>query len=143
MNLHQLARGAVSSIARERLFLLYRSAGSHYSVEDESVVPQFEDPVEVMGQMQTLNPMQIVPSDKITISSVVRKVYLFSHEDPQTLNRGLGRTGDYLALDGDYWYITGILEDFSHEGWVCAQVVLQQGGDIPSALMEATDADNA
>lgn len=131
MNLHAIARSVTVAVAKERCFTLYRSNGFVYSIEAEQRVPKFDEPVIIYGQMQTLNPMQIMPSDKISLSSVVRKVYLFSRDQPTTLNRTLAKTGDYLRLDDQWWYITGVLEDFSHEGWLCVQVVLQQGGDVP------------
>lgn len=139
MNLHAIARSSTSSVAKERCFTLFRSNGFVYNIEAEQRVPQFADPVIVYGQMQTLNPMQIMPSDKVSLTSVVRKVYLFSRDQPETLNRTLAKTGDYLKLGAQWWYITGVLEDFSHEGWLCVQVVLQQGGDIP--IKEEVDDD--
>lgn len=131
MNLHAIARSATGAVAKERLFDLYRSKGFTYSIEAEQRIPDFDGPVSVYGQMQTLNPVQIMPSDKISLTSVVRKVYLFSRDNPDSVDRELAKTGDYLKLDAQWWYITGILEDFSNEGWVCVQVVLQQGGDVP------------
>lgn len=127
MNLHAIARGAVSSIARERRFLLYRSAGNQYDETLEERVPVFKPAVEVLGQMQSVGADQLVQSDRINLTSVVRKVYLFVDKDPMTMRRALARSGDYLVEENSTeWYIDAVLEDFSHAGWLCVQVIQQQ-----------------
>ena len=80
--------------------------------------------------------MRSRPFEKISVSDIVRRIYLYAVEDPservQALYRPLAKAGDYL-LDhlNRQWQIDAILEDFSAEGWVSVQAVMQP---IPQAL---------
>jgi hypothetical protein len=96
-----------------------------------------------------IKPDDILHAEKISVSDIVRRIYLYAEEDPservQALYRPLAKAGDYL-LDhlNRQWQVDAILEDFSAEGWVSVQAIMQP---IPQTLIivpdtEVTNGDN-
>ena len=137
MNLHDLVRGAITAVNKDQDFTLFRSLGTFSrDYETMQTVPNVREGVAVRGQIQSIKPDDILHAEKISVSDIVRRIYLYAVEDPservQALYRPLAKAGDYL-LDhlNRQWQIDAILEDFSAEGWVSVQAVMQP---IPQAL---------
>lgn len=130
MNLHSIVRGAITSVARDLPCDLLTMTGEQQRGERGDLLPVFNRPVQVKAQWQSLKSDEIVLSEKIESASIVRKVYLYAEDDAATLPwamwRPLGRSGDLLQDDkGNYWLVDAVIEDFTHEGWVCVQAILQ------------------
>lgn len=131
MNLHNLVRGAINTVTKDRSLTLYRATGEFQRTEDFETVPEFSRGLEVRGQIQSIKADDIVQSEKTTTGAVIRRCYLHApkkpKERPWAMWRPLGRAGDYLTdAYGSQWFVDAVLEDFSQEGWVCLQVILQQ-----------------
>ena len=130
MNLHDIVRGAITAVARDLPAELYVMTGEQERGERGDLLPVFEQPVEVFGQWQSIKADEIIQTERISEATTVRRVYLKATDDagsrPWASWRPLGRSGDLLKDDkGNFWLVDAVLEDFTHEGWVCVQAVLQ------------------
>ena len=130
MNLHDIVRGAITAVARDLPAELYVMTGEQERGERGDLLPVFEQPVEVLGQWQSIKADEIIQTERISEASTVRRVYLKATDDaasrPWASWRPLGRSGDFLKDEhGNFWLVDAVIEDFTHEGWVCVQVVLQ------------------
>jgi hypothetical protein len=131
MNLHHITRSTINAVTKDQPLTLYRATGKFTRSDDLETVPEVLEGVEVRGQVQSLSADAILQSEKITDGTVVRRCYLYADKAkdarPWALWRPLGRAGDYLTdADGAQWYVDAVLEDFSAEGWVSLQIILQQ-----------------
>lgn len=131
MNLHHITRSTINAVTKDQPLTLYRATGKFTRSDDLETVPEVFEGVEVRGQVQSLSADAILQSEKITDGTVVRRCYLCADKAkdarPWALWRPLGRAGDYLTdADGAQWYVDAVLEDFSAEGWVSLQIILQQ-----------------
>ena len=130
MNLHDIVRGAITAVARDLSAELYVMTGEQERGERGDLLPVFEQPVEVLGQWQSIKADEIIQTERISEATTVRRVYLKATDDaasrPWASWRPLGRSGDFLKDEhGNFWLVDAVIEDFTHEGWVCVQAVLQ------------------
>lgn len=145
MNLHHITRSTINAVTKDQPLTLYRATGKFTRSDDLETVPEVLEGVEVRGQVQSLSADAMMQSEKITDGTVVRRCYLYADKAkdarPWALWRPLGRAGDYLTdADGAQWYVDAVLEDFSAEGWVSLQIILQQSPVIFS--IKASDGDS-
>jgi hypothetical protein len=150
MNLHNTVRSAITAVNADKTLTLFRSLGTFTrNYETMQTVPNVREGIHVKGQIQSIKPDDILHAEKISVSDIVRRIYLYAEEDPservQALYRPLAKAGDYL-LDhlNRQWQVDAILEDFSAEGWVSVQAIMQP---IPQTLIivpdtEVTNGDN-
>lgn len=130
MNLHAVVRGAITAVARDLPAELYTMTGEQERGERGDLLPVFAEPVPVLGQWQSIKADEIIKTERINEATTVRRVYLRATDDassrPWASWRPLGRSGDLLKDDrGAFWLVDAVIEDFTHEGWVCVQAVLQ------------------
>lgn len=130
LNLHNIARVAINAVAQDLPCELYRSTGEQERGERGESIPVFEGPIACKGQWQSLSGDAIVHMDDVTVATITRRVYLYAEQNPATrpwaLWRPLGRAGDYIKDGyGALWLIDSVLEDWTHEGWICVQATLQ------------------
>jgi hypothetical protein len=142
MNLHNTVRGAITAVNADKTITLFRSLGTFSrDYNTMQTVPNVREGVHVLGQIQSIKPDDILHAEKISVSDIVRRIYLYAEEDPservQALYRPLAKAGDYL-LDhlNRQWQVDAILEDFSAEGWVSVQAIMQP---IPQTLIIVPD----
>ena len=132
MNLHNIVRSPITSVNADQDMTYYRSLGTFsrdYSTMQ--TVPDVAAGVTVKAQVQSIKPDDVIHAERIEYGSVVRRIYLFATDTPaqrQTaLTRPLARAGDYLTdRFGQQWKIDAVLEDFSSEGWISVQAIMQQ-----------------
>lgn len=147
MNLHNIVRSPIRAVAKDLPCQLYRMTGAQTRLENGTTVPVFAKPIEVLGQWQSLKTDEIQLSDRISAESIVRRVYLYADDDPAmrpwAMWRPLGRSGDLILDDkGNYWLIDAVIEDFTHEGWISVQAVLQEVVPVFSVEEEEDDAES-
>lgn len=144
MNLHDIVRGAITSVNADQPFTLYTATGNFVRDYDTmETVPEVLAGVAVQGQIQSMKPDDIVHAEKIAYGSIVRRLYLRSDESPSAkpsaIYRPLARARDFLDDHlGRRWQIDALLEDFSAEGWVSVQAILMQ---TPQAISIKENAD--
>lgn len=128
INLHAAVRGAISGLHPDEALLLYQSKG-HQNIRGE-VIPVFEAPIQVTGQIQSEQNDTLEPSREANAVTRTRKCYLYAGAEtgyiPSTLIRALAKGGDFIQRDdGTFWLIVAMLEDFSTSGWVCVRIEQQ------------------
>lgn len=147
MNLHNLVRQSVQAVTADQPLTYYRATGEVQRDADTLVnVPTLYAGCEVRGQVQSVGADSIVQTERITQGAVVRRCYLYADKKPSSRPwaawRPLGRAGDYLTDKyGNWWYVDAVLEDFSQEGWVSLQLVMQPAKPEVLILEEAGDDD--
>ena len=136
LNLHGIVRTAINFNNADETVLLVRSLGNA-NIQGR-IVPTYGEPESVGAQVQTLGG-----EDLKVINDTETPVYLYSTADytaaPAGMIRYLGRTGDFIyrPLDGTYWKVYQVAEDFSPAGWV--QLLASQQTEIPPQLAEVMD----
>ena len=130
INLHKVVRGVITSLHPDVTVTLYQSTGDQTRTERGDFVQTFEEVPNVRAQFQSLTTDQLQALEALNITSIVRRVYLYSDvgtkRTPWGEFRPLGRSGDYFKdAKGNWWFVNAILEDFSLSGWVSLQCTLQ------------------
>jgi len=130
MNLHNIVRSAINAVNKDRYCTLYRSTGESEMTERGEQKATYEEGVQIRAQWQSLGQDAIEQRERALDVTTTRRVYLYAEGDPKerpwAMWRPLARSGDFLLDDKDeYWYLDAVLEDFSDEGWISAQVTLQ------------------
>ncbi len=136
VNLHALARGAVSSVHPEEEILLYQSIGSLNTKGRPK--PLYAPPITLRAQIQSEGGADLAAQDMAPASSLIRRFYLNITPDapnsaqgelcaPAGILRPLSRGGDMIfrPRDKTWWLVTELAEDFSASGWVAAHAVMQ------------------
>ena len=145
MNLHDVVRGAITSVNADQVFTLYTATGNFArSYDTLETVPEVLPGVSVQGQIQTISPDAVIRTERVLLGSIVRRIYLRASEGlsvkPTGIYRPLARAGDYLDDHlGQRWQVDALLEDFSAEGWVSVQAILMQ---VPQALSIRKDSND-
>lgn len=127
MNLHGIARGAISSVNPQVIGFWKESLG--YSTADTGEqIPKYAPPVCVYLQVQPLSTGDIRKLDALNIQGVQKKMYLNGRIDG--IVRVLAKGGDLLTLscgsvsDG-VWLVREVMEQWAD--WCCVGVTLQNG----------------
>lgn len=138
LNLHQIVRGAISSVNADEQVYLVRSTGN--SNVKGRIVATYGAPELIGAQIQTLSNDDLRIVNETERTERDRKFYLFSDPDytksPASIIRYLGRTGDFIyrPFDQTYWKIYCVAEDFAPVGWV--QVLASQQVEMPPGVVE-------
>lgn len=132
LNLHNIVRKAVTAINPDEDIILRQSIG-----EDNvagTVTPIYSEPLDARAQFQTFSAGELYHRNMVDEAEIVRKVYLYADTalPPFSMNRSIGRSGDYILRksDGSVWLIIGVNDDFSNVGWVCVTAKLQVDSPI-------------
>lgn len=131
MNLHHTVRGAITAINKDQSWLLYRSIGNGTKNARGIYEPEFFDGAPVRVQCQSISADSIIMTEAAQSGATVRRAYLYADGKCRRCMpfggwRPLSRSGDFLKdADGNFWKVDAVLEDFSAEGWVSLQIVLQ------------------
>ena len=131
LNLHAIARTAVTALHPEETVTLYQSAGQ--TNVQGVLAPAYAAAQTVRAQIQSAGADTLAHQDEASRTAVARKAYLFGPPEtalaPAGLVRPLARGGDlFKRADGTWWLVTGIMEDFTASGWVCVTVTQQLAG---------------
>ena len=143
MNLHDIVRGAVTTVARDKPCKIYRATGKQVRSERGDTVPVYAAPKDIKAQFQSVSADVLQHFEKVNVTTSTRRVYLYADYDPAArpwaMWRPLGRSGDLIQDDLEcWWLITDVLEDFTHEGWASVLAVMQQ----TPISMQVEDADD-
>lgn len=132
LNLHQIVRGAINFNYPDEELQLYRSTGATQNVGGIKTA-LYKAPVTVKGNFQAENDAALFYSDLAGKNSIIKRLYLYSDESPETrpwgMDRPIARAGDVVVDQfSRQWKTIAVIDDFSHVGWVCLRVELQQTG---------------
>lgn len=121
MNLHQLVRGAISSINPDQPITIKKFTG--YDNSGVYAIPTYES-FETTAQIQPIRSSDIQHINNFNTSSVYKNMYL--NGDWNGLNRAIGSGGDLVIWNNQTWYIVAVDENFSPTaGWTKITVCLQ------------------
>lgn len=119
MNLHQLVRGAITSVNPDIVAQWSRSTGST-SNADYTRVPTY-DTGDIVVQVQALNGTALQKAEYLNLQGVLRSVYCYGNK--QGVNRVDLQGGDLLAFPEvpggtvRNWLVSAVVEtwpDWSH-----------------------------
>ena len=126
MNLHQLVRGAITSVNPDILATFQQSTG--YSTDGAgNRTPTYTTTTGVPIQVQAMTARDLQHTDFLNIEGVVRKIYMFGNT--QGVVRPSQQGGDLLTfgqIPGDtpqVWLTVAVLETWVD--WCCVVAVLQ------------------
>lgn len=144
LNLHGLVNSAISALHPNTKYYLYRASGEYIRGARGDLVAEYLPPIQVEGQMQSLGGDTLQLANNIEYMTVQRKLYVFSNginsDAPSALYRPLSKAGDYLKdMDGQWWRVTSLLEDYTRSGWICLQVTFQTTDPKINVKEEAND----
>lgn len=126
VNLHSIVRRSIHFLHPDQGATLYRSTGRCVDDARGDAVQLFEKVGDISMQIQSLGSDVVQRVEDVSMASTLRKIYVFAKDGVWSMNRSLGKTGDYLqAEDGRVWLVNAVLEDFSRSGWVCLQCQFQ------------------
>lgn len=124
MNLHGMVRGVIPAVNPDITVVLKKSTGYTKSA-DFKQVPSYAAPVNVSAQVQALSKSDLRHLDKLNITTVQHKVYMFG--DQQMAVRADGTGGDILTFKGHDWKIMCVFETWL-TGWCAFGVAMQVPG---------------
>lgn len=127
VNLHNVVRGAITSIHPDETVTLYQSAGQR-NVKGK-IVSVYSEPQEVKANFQPLDSDALRHAEVLGQTPMSEQVFLYS-ENPMPIagqqRLPIIRTGDFLLRDnGTYWLVTAVLEDWTWDGWCNVGVHIQ------------------
>jgi hypothetical protein len=129
LNLHDIVRGVITTVHDDESVIYYQSTGQK-NVDGE-LVPSYADPVTVRAQNQPDNAEDLRHVMRESTTEISRVFYLYSDSastsKPAGILRPFARTGDMFQreVDGTWWLVTAVPEDFALAGWVKVRVTLQ------------------
>lgn len=117
INLHNVVRGAITSVHQDENCILYQSIGQR-NVKGK-VVPVYDEPKSVRANFQPLDTEALRHVEALSVTGVDEQVFLYSDEAlPVTGQQRLPtRTGDVIQRGDTYWLITAVFEDWTWDGW--------------------------
>ena len=132
LNLHQIVRGAINFNYPDEDVTLYRATAQKANIGGIQKAI-YKAPEIVKGNFQAENDAALFYSDNAGKNSIIKRLYLYSAENPTdrpwSMDRPLARAGDVIKDQYNrYWLAIAVIDDFSHVGWVCLRVELQQTG---------------
>lgn len=143
LNLHAIVRGAITSNFEDQVFTLYRSLGMQNY--EGMAVNTYQAGEEIKGSFQPEGDSALDHANLAGQNSSIRKLYVYASNDsnsrPWALYRPLARTGDYLTdVNGTWWYVIAVEEDYSAAGWECLRVQMQDKD--PKLTIKSLDQDD-
>lgn len=141
LNLHQVVRGAITSVHPDIDVELLRSVGN--DIDDSGFsLPQYAPIQRIRAQVQSEGDAALFHSDHVGMNSIIRKIYLFAPKEmalqAASIVRPLSRTGDYIRMpDGTWWLVIAVLENFSGVNWIGVRAQLQV--EPPTGYSEEED----
>ena len=127
MNLHAVVRTAIQTVHRDEPCYLIQAQGQ-INVKGK-IYPYYRKPEKIMAQIQPAGENVLQQMANVSAMGNDMEAFLFSREhypvDGVTRNP-LQRGGDFLRReDGTYWLITGVIEDWTKEGWANVTITEQ------------------
>ncbi len=126
MNLHNMVRGAISTVNPDILVSLKKATG-YTTLPNGKQVPGYAAPVNGPGQVQALDPGTQKHLNNLNISGIMRRVYLYGNW--MGVVRGDKTGGDMVSFPQvpggaqEEWKVVHVIETWPD--WCSVAVVLQ------------------
>lgn len=118
LNLHNIVRGAITSVHPDLDCTLYQSIGQR-NVKGKTI-PVYAEGVSIKANFQPLDADALKQIEARNETPASEQAFLYSNNPLPVsgINRlPTIRTGDFILKDGEYWLITSLLEDWTQDGW--------------------------
>ena len=118
INLHNVVRGAITSIHPDQNCTLYQSIGQR-NVKGK-VTPVYAEPKNVKANFQPLDTNTLKHLEALNDTAASEQVFLYSDESCPIAGQKrlpVTRTGDILNVENQWWLITSVIEDWVQDGW--------------------------
>lgn len=141
INLHDIVRAVIPILHPDENVVLVQSTGN---VNVRGIVtPTWAEPQTVIAQIQSMGVDDLQAQNDVSVAGEQRKAWLYSDTaaglTPDGIVRPLARGGDLIRrVDGSWWYVAGLQEDFTASGWVSVHIAQQI--TVPDAVLELVDA---
>lgn len=130
LNLHQIVRGAISTVNPDEQVVVYHSAGQRN--DHGALTPIYREGVTMTAQVQTESERELfyAGAGSLGDNAIMRKFYLYAEsvtDKTAAIIRPFARGGDliYRPAEATWWLVTTLIEDFSPVGWVSVRGALQ------------------
>ncbi len=126
MNLHAIANAAICAVNANEPVTLYQASGQE-NVRG-IVMTKYLVPQTFMAQVQAESDAALQHMSETGQSSIQKRFYVQADAlmTPQGLVRQQDRSGDIIErIDGTFWLVTAVFDDFATSGWVCLRATLQ------------------
>lgn len=126
LNLHELVRGAITTVKPDESVLLYKAVGQ--TNLDGEVKPSYNPAMSIKAQFQPNESNRLMHAEKTGVTTITEQVFLYSDTTLPVAGverSPIARTGDMINRNGEWWLITAVLEDFSAIGWINVEVTQQ------------------
>lgn len=132
LNLHNIVRSAINYNKQDTDLILYRASELIF---EKGIKTQQYEKINIKGSWQSENDSTLNFADMSGKNTTTRKLYIYAENDsekrPWTLYRPLSRGGDFVQdMDGNFWSVIAVIEDFSDCGWECLRCTLYQGAKL-------------
>lgn len=122
LNLHNVVRGVITSIHPDENCTLYQSIGQQ-NIKGK-VIPIYAEPQEIKANFQS-DGEALRQTDGMNQTPYSESAYLYSEDYGVSGQQRLlvTRTGDFIKrMDGTWYLITSVLEDWTWDGWAKVKV---------------------
>lgn len=140
INLHDIVRAVIPVLHPDEDVLLVQSTGN--ANVRGVVTSTYADPQMVIAQIQSMGTDELKAQTDVSVSGEQRKCWLYSDTvpgiTPDGIYRPLARGGDIIRrADGSWWYVAGLIEDFTASGWVSVHIAEQI--TVPGMVQDLAD----
>jgi len=140
INLHDIVRPVIPILHPDETVLLVQNTGNE-NVRG-MVTPTWAAPQAVIAQIQSMGADELKAQTDVSVAGEQRKAWLYSDTaaglTPDGINRPLARGGDLIRrADGSWWYVSGLIEDFTASKWVSVHIAEQI--TVPQAVQDLAD----
>lgn len=137
VNLHAIVRGAINAINPDEDVTLYRASGQKNVAG--KVTATYLPPVTVKAQIQSENDEALYHSNNAGQNDITKRFYLYADSvagRPAGIIRPQARSGDIIqrVLDGTWWKVIAVIDDFSAVGWTSVRAALQTVAPNPEVI---------
>lgn len=127
MNLHQIVRGAITTINPDVICTLRRSTGQYTTADDGTRTPLYRAFSSVACQFQALSNPDLAKLDGLNMQGTNTAIYITGALDG--VERVTARGGDLVTKPtGEVYLVTQVLEDWPTAPWTKVVGVIQDGG---------------
>lgn len=127
LNLHKVVRGVITSVHPDEECTLYQSVGQ---VNVKGIVKsKYSEPQSVKVNFQPLDTQALQHLERVGDTKASEQIFLYS-DMVMPISAGqrqpLLRSGDFIKrIDGTWWLITSVIEDWTRDGWANAGISQQ------------------
>ena len=127
LNLHDVVRGAITSVHPDESCILYQSDGQ--TNNKGQITSIYLAPQDIQANIQPLDAQALQHLERVNDTKASEQIFVYSDENMPVSGiqrMPILRSGDFIKrADNTYWLITSVIEDWSQNGWCNAGITQQ------------------